>query len=112
MGRKPGPFYPFERCSVQFLPEKVRRFMLLSSIERLPMAKNKQENISCKAIRYQLYGWILFITCALLFIAESVISREPLVFVGSIIFLLACILFLIPLIDALRDGNGKGRGSS
>ena len=97
---------------MQCLSERFRKFMLLNSIERLPMVKNKQENMSCKAIRYQLYGWILFITCALLFIAESVISREPLVLVGSIIFLLACILFLIPLIDTLRDANGKGRENS
>jgi hypothetical protein len=62
-----------------------------------------------KAERYQLYGWILFITCALLFIAESFINRQPLLFVGSIVFLLACLLFLVPLITALRNGKDQDK---
>lgn len=72
------------------------------------MAENKQESIINKATRYQLYGWILFIVCALLFIAASIINREPLVLAGSIVFLLACIFFLIPLIDTFRNGRGRG----
>jgi membrane-bound ClpP family serine protease len=63
----------------------------------------------CKAERYQLYGWILFIACALLFIVESFINRQPLLFVGSIIFLLACVLFLVPLIETLRNGKDRGK---
>lgn len=65
-----------------------------------------------KAERYQLYGWILFVTCALLFIAESFINRQPLLFVGSIIFLLACLLFLVPLIDTLKNGKDRGKNST
>jgi len=49
-------------------------------------------------IRYQLAGWILFVICAILFLISSWQSRDMLLFVGSIIFLLACIIFLIPLI--------------
>ena len=71
---------------------------------------NQQERIIIKKTHYQLYGWILFIVCALLFIAASIINREPLVFVGSVIFLLACLFFVIPLIDTIR--NGKSRGDS
>lgn len=63
-----------------------------------------------KGIRWQLYGWILFIACALLFIAASVIDRQPLVLAGSLIFLLACFFFLIPLVNSLRKGKGKGKG--
>lgn len=77
------------------------------------MAKNGQESTNCKddkATRYQLYGWILFITCALLFIVESIIKREPLLLAGSILFLLACFFFLIPLIDTLKNGKNKGKG--
>ncbi|GAB6193380.1 hypothetical protein [Desulfocastanea catecholica] len=65
-----------------------------------------------KAERYQLCGWILFITCALLFIAESFINRQPLLFIGSLIFLLACLLFLVPLIDTLRNGKDRGKNST
>jgi hypothetical protein len=74
------------------------------------MAKNGQESTNDKVTRYQLYGWILFIACALLFIAESIIKREPLLLAGSILFLLACFFFLIPLIDTFKNGKNKGKG--
>lgn len=54
------------------------------------MPDNNKEIALERKTRYQLYGWILFIVCAILFIAASIIDREPLVFVGSILFLLAC----------------------
>ncbi len=76
---------------------------------RVHMVKNKPEKMNCKAERYQLYGWLLFITCALLFIVESFINRQPLLFVGSIIFLLACFLFLVPLLDTLRNGKDRDK---
>lgn len=69
------------------------------------MAKNNRERLAGRAIRCQLYGWILFIACALLFIAASIVDRQPLVLAGSIIFLLACLLFLVPLIDTYRNGR-------
>lgn len=69
------------------------------------MPDNKKEITIEKKTRYQLYGWILFIVCAILFIAASIIDREPLVFVGSILFLLACFFFLIPLISSFRKGK-------
>jgi len=53
-----------------------------------------------------LYGWILFVVCPLLFIAASIIDREPLVLAGSVIFLLACIFFLIPLIETFKNDRG------
>jgi predicted membrane channel-forming protein YqfA (hemolysin III family) len=61
------------------------------------MAK-KQENRIGLEIKYQLSGWILFIVCAILFIASSLKNQDMLNFIGSVIFLIACILFLIPLI--------------
>ena len=45
-----------------------------------------------------LWGWILFILCAVLFIASGVINRDALTTVGSAFFLIACFLFLIPLV--------------
>lgn len=60
-----------------------------------------------KSLRYQLCGWILFVACAILFIAEGIVNREPLVLVASLIFLLACLVFLVPLIDSFRNGKGE-----
>jgi len=52
--------------------------------------------------KFHLYGWILFLVCAAFFIASSVAAHNTLNLVGSIIFLVACIVFLIPLVT-----NGK-----
>lgn len=48
---------------------------------------------------YQLTGWTLFIVCALLYCA-STLETGPwwTGFVGSVVFLVACIVFMIPLI--------------
>ena len=50
-----------------------------------------------REIKYQLLGWILFIFCAIFFILSSLKNHDILTFIGSVIFLLACIVFLIPL---------------
>lgn len=68
----------------------------------------KKDDMYEKSLRCQLYGWILFVVCALLFIAAGIVGREPLVFAGSLLFLLACMFFLIPLIDSFRKGKGDG----
>ena len=47
--------------------------------------------------RYNLWGWILFVVCAGFFIASSVRSGDGLALAASIIFLLACLLFIVPL---------------
>jgi uncharacterized membrane protein YhhN len=47
--------------------------------------------------RYHMAGWILFVICALFFIAASFRSGDWLTFIGSILFLFACIVFMIPL---------------
>ena len=70
------------------------------------MKKNDPERSTDKTMRYQLYGWILFVVCALLFIAASVIDKEPLVLAGSVIFLLACLFFLVPLIETIKNDRG------
>lgn len=54
-------------------------------------------------LRLQFYGWILFIVCALLFIAESVIKRELLLLSASLLFFLGCLCFIIPLIESMQS---------
>jgi hypothetical protein len=43
--------------------------------------------------KFHLWGWILFLLCAGFFIA------------GSIIFLIACVIFIIPLVIKGNQGN-------
>jgi len=50
-----------------------------------------------REIKYQLLGWVLFIFCAIFFILSSLKNHDILTFIGSVIFLIACIVFLIPL---------------
>lgn len=54
--------------------------------------------------KYNLWGWVLFVICAFFFIASAVASGDMLYLVGSIIFLAACVVFIIPLVT----GRGKG----
>ena len=46
-----------------------------------------------------LTGWLLFLICAVFFIASAARSGDMLYLVGSIIFFLACIAFIIPLMS-------------
>jgi len=48
--------------------------------------------------RFQFYGWLLFVGCSLVFIADNVGAGSPLGIAGSVLFLLGCIVFLIPLV--------------
>ena len=68
--------------------------------------KEIQENQSKQEIKYQLAGWILFIICAIFFIASSLKNHDILTLIGSVIFLIACIVFLIPLV---RSNKKSGR---
>ena len=46
--------------------------------------------------KFQFFGWILFLVCSFLFIADSVAAGSPLGLAGSVTFFLGCIVFLIP----------------
>jgi len=63
------------------------------------------ENHEGQDLKYQLFGWILFIVCAIFFIASSLKNGDTLTFIGSIIFLFACIVFLIPLLKTIKKGE-------
>lgn len=60
--------------------------------------------------RYQLVGWVLFVVCALFFATSAALSGDVLTLVGSIVFLIACIAFIIPLTSReLRRSKDTGR---
>jgi len=52
--------------------------------------------------KYQVAGWILFIICAIFFIVASIMNHDILTFMGSVIFLIACIVFLLPIVKASK----------
>ena len=52
--------------------------------------------------RYQLWGWILFIGSAIFFMASSIRANDPVSLVGGTLFLVACFVFLVPLIAELK----------
>ena len=60
-------------------------------------------------IRYQLSGWFLFVLCALFFIASSLKNGDYLGLTASIIFLIACFVFIIPLVTSATAGNEDQR---
>jgi hypothetical protein len=52
----------------------------------------------------QLWGWVLFIASAISYLAASIRTGDLLAILGSIFFLVACIVFLIPFIFGGRSG--------
>ena len=60
--------------------------------------KEKRKDQTATGIRFQLSGWILFIICAVLFILSGVKNHDPLMLIGSVIFFIACLVFIVPLI--------------
>ncbi|MEO1439034.1 MAG: cytochrome oxidase subunit III [Chloroflexota bacterium] len=48
--------------------------------------------------RFQLAGWVLFIICAVFYTIASIESRSWSSLAGSVVFLVACFVFMVPLI--------------
>ena len=57
--------------------------------------------------RFQLWGWIIFIFSALFFMASSIRAEDPVSLIGGALFLLACFVFLVPLIAELRESTSN-----
>ena len=55
----------------------------------MPTGKDREE-------RLQLYTWLLFLLCSLLFIADSVTGGRPLMIAAGVLFFLACVVALLP----------------
>lgn len=65
------------------------------------MEQGKKKEIELN-VKYQLIGWILFIICAIFFAASGLKNHDILTFIASVIFLIACIVFLIPLLKSKK----------
>lgn len=53
--------------------------------------------------RLEMLGWILFVICALLYLYSGIIDNDPLVILGSIIFLVACAVFIYATLACEKD---------
>ncbi len=56
--------------------------------------------------KYHLWGWGLFLACAVFFIAASVESGSTASLIGSVIFLIGCVVFIIPLLMSGKEDKG------
>jgi predicted membrane channel-forming protein YqfA (hemolysin III family) len=69
--------------------------------------KETMENHKGEDLKYQLLGWILFVVCAIFFIASSLKNEDTLTLIGSVVFLIACIVFLMPLFRSIKKRRIK-----
>ena len=54
-----------------------------------------------KELRAQLWGWVLFVLCGLLFTLAALRANDIVSIAASITFLLGCLVFIIPLVKAI-----------
>jgi hypothetical protein len=47
---------------------------------------------------FNLCGWLLFVVSAVFFIAAALAGGDPLALAGGVFFLVACLVFLVPLL--------------
>ena len=57
--------------------------------------------------RFQLWGWIIFIFSALFFMAASIRADDPVSLIGGLLFLIACFVFLVPLVAEMLEGSSS-----
>ena len=55
--------------------------------------------------RFELLGWLLFIGSAGFFTYSSVRAGDPAAIIGSLLFLVACFIFVRPVISTLTIRN-------
>ncbi|MEE8391063.1 MAG: hypothetical protein V3S14_09750 [Anaerolineae bacterium] len=58
-----------------------------------------------RELKLNLWGWIIFMLCSVLFIASSIRNHDTLSLVASILFLAGCVIFMIPLVVTIRAGD-------
>jgi len=46
--------------------------------------------------RLDFWGWVLFLACAAVFVGVGVRDDDAAMIVGSLLFVMACVLFLVP----------------
>ena len=69
------------------------------------MPNEPQERKNSMERRVHLAGWILFIVCSLFFMAAALKNHDMLTFLGSIVFMIACVVFILPLLQPMHSEN-------
>jgi len=41
-------------------------------------------------------GWLLFFLCSLIYMLDSIINGNSIMFVGGLLFFLGCVMFMLP----------------
>jgi len=49
-------------------------------------------------MKFQMIGWFLFVLCSIFYIISNTLAKDWINLTGSILFLLACVAFMIPLL--------------
>ncbi|MFT5001350.1 MAG: hypothetical protein ACI861_001810 [Paracoccaceae bacterium] len=57
---------------------------------------------------FEFIGWVLFTVSACFFVASGVRSGDLPTLVGSLLFLIACFFFIVPLVSAAKNRSVKG----
>ena len=70
--------------------------MTQGALEAMSESKNNRKQA------LQIWGWILFALCSVLFAASGIRNRDFLTTAGSVVFLAGCLLFIV----TLRTGPG------
>jgi glucan phosphoethanolaminetransferase (alkaline phosphatase superfamily) len=100
--RTGGVWCVLQKSSSQY---QQKRFCWLLKLSRELIVNDVIKNNdgqSNKDHKFQLIGWSLFIICAVFYLLASFNNQDILTFVGSLLFLIACIIFLIPLFKSFR----------
>ena len=64
------------------------------------------ESENNKDLKNQLWGWVLFVLCAILFTISSVTRAQDILTIAArIFFLLGCVVFMIPLVKAIMHDD-------
>ncbi len=53
-------------------------------------------------LKFHIWGWNLFLMSAVLFVVSSIRNGDVLGFVASVLFLVGCVVFMIPLVAEIR----------
>jgi hypothetical protein len=59
-----------------------------------------------KEKKFQLWGWTIFLLSAMFFIGASLKTGDVLGLLGGLFFLLACLVFMIPLVTGKSTRQG------
>jgi uncharacterized membrane protein YtjA (UPF0391 family) len=53
-------------------------------------------------LKIQLWGWGIFVICSVLFIISGLRARDVVATIASVLFLIGCVIFMIPLVKAIK----------